>query len=263
MFMLSHFLSSFLNHAAQPITPFTDSFFWRLIKIKKLYTIARLSMSRFLFTDRRDDKCSGLNPPAGCDSWRTNIRSPAMVDPPTQIDSACRFSKAQLAVVGRAAALAEELVSDHYKMSASQWLRRRYDIKTRRDLKLEEVVEGPLAQVIRYEGRAPRDPLSSAAFDFFVVCLQDPTILATLAEQRHLDLYPFVLYILTHELIHIVRFSQFLQNFEASESERLEEESRVHGITREILQPMRLPGMDKVINHYSGWQKPFENLSQI
>jgi hypothetical protein len=69
-----------------------------------------------------------------------------------------------------------------------------------------------------------------------------------------------MLYILVHELIHIVRFSRFLHNFEASDIERIDEETRVHGITREILAPTRLPGLKDVYDYYSAWKKPFEDL---
>mgnify|MGYP001816334176 CR=1 FL=1 len=40
------------------------------------------------------------------------------------------FSPEQLDIVNNAVAMAEELVSNHYKMSASQWLGPRYDVKT-------------------------------------------------------------------------------------------------------------------------------------
>ena len=41
-------------------------------------------------------------------------------------------------------------------------------------------------------------------------------------------LFSLVVYIATHELIHIVRFSKFLQNFHASPDEKQAEEKRVH-----------------------------------
>ena len=45
-----------------------------------------------------------------------------------------------------------------------------------------------------------------------------------------MQLFPFCLYIVTHELIHIVRFSKFLQRFDASPSEKLsEDEKRRYG----------------------------------
>lgn len=191
-----------------------------------------------------------------------NDMLPTMPDSLRHMTTSNRFSKTQLSDVVRAAALAEELVSDHYKLSASQWLRKRYDIKTALDLKPEEIVEGPFAQVIRYEGRPGDVSLTSTAFDFYMICLQDPAILSTISTCPRLALFPFTLYILTHELIHIVRFSRFLQNFQASHAERLTEEARVHRITRDILEPTRLRGLSEVFKYYSEWQKPFEHLRQ-
>ncbi len=64
-----------------------------------------------------------------------------------------QFDHKELKAVNNAVAMAEEVVSNFYKMSEGQWLRRRYDVKTLVDLSRAEIVEGPFAQVIRYEGR--------------------------------------------------------------------------------------------------------------
>ncbi|MEZ4527191.1 MAG: hypothetical protein R2941_14840 [Desulfobacterales bacterium] len=63
------------------------------------------------------------------------------------------FDGEQLRLAADAVSMAEELVSDAYKMSSGQWLRSRYDIKSLRDLHEDEIVHGPLAQVIRYEAK--------------------------------------------------------------------------------------------------------------
>lgn len=171
------------------------------------------------------------------------------------------FSDEQLAVITESAAMAEELVSNHYKMSASQWLRRRYDFKTRVDLAPEEIVSGPFAQIIRYEGKKDDRALGSSSYDFYKVCLQDHEILAALEKSSDMDLFPFSLYITTHELIHIVRFSKFLCNFVASPSEKMTEEARVHKKTRSILQEISIPGMSRVLKFYEKWHAPLDKLS--
>ena len=131
-----------------------------------------------------------------------------------------KFNPEQLETVNEAVEMAEELVSNHYKMSASQWLHRRVDIKTLTDLSPDEIVHGPFAQIIRYEGRHRARPLGSSTYDLYKICLQDHAIMTTLSEQTELRLFPFVLYIITHELIHIVRFSKFLQYFDAPAEDR-------------------------------------------
>ena len=68
------------------------------------------------------------------------------------------------------------------------------------------------------------------------------------------------MYIITHELIHIVRFSKFLQGFDASAEERLSEEKRVHERTHEILSTVRLTGLATVLDFYKDWRAVFEQI---
>jgi hypothetical protein len=170
------------------------------------------------------------------------------------------FNSDQLKIVNNAVAMAEELVSNHYKMSASQWLGPRYDVKTLVELNPEEIVEGPFAQIIRYKGRRKNTSLGSATYDFYKICLQDHTIQSTVDNSPGIELFPFSLYIITHELIHIVRFSKFLQSFEASAQERMAEEKRVHRRTHEILKPIQLAGLRNVLEFYNDWNVPYEGL---
>ena len=170
------------------------------------------------------------------------------------------FGPEQLKIVNNAVAMAEELVSNYYKMSASQWLGPRYDVKTLAELSPEEIIEGPFAQIIRYKGRRKNTSLGSATYDFYKICLQDHTIQSTLKGSPGIALFPFSLYIITHELIHIVRFSKFLQRFEASAQERMAEEKRVHQRTHEILKPIQISGLQKVLEFYNDWNVPYEGL---
>jgi hypothetical protein len=171
-----------------------------------------------------------------------------------------RFQPSQLLHINEAVAMAEELVSNHYKLSTAQWLRRKYDVKTATDLSPHELINGPFAQVIRYEGRRADADLKSEVFDFYKICLQDHAILSVLEHSPSLKLFPFTLYIITHELIHIVRFTKFLQSFVATADERLAEEIRVHETTHEILKPVKIAGMGSVFSFYSKWRKDFDSL---
>ncbi len=170
------------------------------------------------------------------------------------------FSSEQIEIVNNAVAMAEELVSNYYKMSASQWLGPRYDVKTLKELSREEIIDGPFAQIIRYKGQRKNTLLGSATYDYYKICLQDHTIQSTLAITPGIRLFPFSLYIITHELIHIVRFSKFLQSFEASDRDRMEEEKRVHQRTHEILKPVQIKGLSNVLEFYIDWRVPYEDL---
>jgi hypothetical protein len=170
------------------------------------------------------------------------------------------FSRQQIKIVNQTVSLAEELVSNHYKMSASQWLRPKYDVKTLADLKPEEIVYGPFAQIVRYEGHRGNTALGSGVFDYYKICLQDHAIHAVLQDSTLMNLFPFCLYIITHELIHIVRFSKFLQSFDASPQEKLTEEKRVHENTHQILKPVKVSGMSEVLKFYAKWRQPLEDM---
>lgn len=172
------------------------------------------------------------------------------------------FNAQQLREVNEAMAKAEEVVSDAFKMSASQWLRHRYDVRTRIQLTAEEIVQGPFAQVIRYRGQRPGTSLGSSAYDFYKICLQDHAILAAIEQHRELRLSAFILYVGVHELIHILRFGYFLQRFVATADEMMVEETRVHRLTREIVGPLPEPGLGAVLNFFAHWQPPIDGLIQ-
>lgn len=175
---------------------------------------------------------------------------------------AAGFTKKQIHTVGEALELAEELVSDAYKMSPDHWRRHRYDVKTLAGLAPSEISDGHFARIVRYAGRKGASPLTSSAFDFYKICLMDHKILRALAEQRTLELFPFSLYLMCHELIHIVRFSRFLQAFYAPESLRLEEEGRVHAKTREILEGVRGSGMEPMLKYFEVNRPPVDVPSE-
>ncbi len=170
------------------------------------------------------------------------------------------FTPAQLVSITEAVGIAEELVSNHYKMSASQWLRPKYDLKTMAELEPGETIDGPFAQIIRYKGQPQKASLGSATYDFYKICLQDHTIVETLNRRTDLELLPFAVYITTHELVHIVRFSRFLQGFDASPEERLAEEKRVHDRTHEILNTVNLRGMPEVLDFFKDWRAVCEKI---
>lgn len=164
------------------------------------------------------------------------------------------FSPNQIGLVNESVVMAEDLVSNYYKMSASQWLGLKYDIKTLDNLCKNEIIQGPFAHVLRYEGRHENSHLISSVYDFYKICIQDHTILSKMRQSPEIKLFPFLLYIITHELIHIVRFRKFLQNFHASSRERMAEEARVHEKTYRVLGGARVSGLNDVFRLYDRWR---------
>jgi hypothetical protein len=156
------------------------------------------------------------------------------------------FDNAQIGIINESVSMAEELVSNAYKMSSGQWRSLKYDIKTLAELSPDEIAFGPYAQVIRYAAKPKDAALGSAAYNFYKICLQDHSILPLLNRSPEIRLFPFGLYIVTHELIHIVRFCKFLQHFDASPEEKLAEEKRIFDKTYDILSSVRLDGLEIV-----------------
>ncbi len=165
------------------------------------------------------------------------------------------FNNQELLKVDEAVKMSEELINNYFKMSSGQWLKNRYDIKTAKDLSAHEYVKGPFAQVIKYEGRKKGVPLGSSLFSFYKVCLQDGAILSAVSKKDGLSLEPFLLYILTHELVHVVRFLKFKQRYEnRNEADvTLDEERRVHFLTHEILKSVPFPRLSQVFEFYKDW----------
>lgn len=151
--------------------------------------------------------------------------------------------------------IAEEMTSDFYKLTSRDWLAARYDISTLAHLREEEISRHALALVAKYDGCPPGRVLRSSSFDFYRVCLQDHNILKTLDARRDLKLFPLLCYVLTHELVHIVRFSRFEARFETSEEDKHREEERVHRLTWKILAPLTSLDLGPVIQyHQEHWQ---------
>ncbi|MBF0112205.1 MAG: hypothetical protein HQK74_05670 [Desulfamplus sp.] len=165
------------------------------------------------------------------------------------------FNQNELKELEDAVLIAEELVSNYYKMSSTQWLKSRYDIKTLKELKPEEIVDGPFAQVLGYEAKKQDGAVSISAMNYYNVCFQDSAILRKIAQNSDLMLLPFLVYITVHELVHIVRFSKFEQRYLASSEAQcaMEEERKVHEITASILKGVPISGIDAVINYYHEW----------
>ena len=80
-----------------------------------------------------------------------------------------KFNPNQLKILNNSVSMAEELTSNFYKMSASQWLRPKYDIKTLAQLAPSEIVFGPFAQIIRYKGQRKNTRKTDQVVDIHAV----------------------------------------------------------------------------------------------
>ena len=142
------------------------------------------------------------------------------------------FSTPQRNLVFQALDEAEGRTAGYYCIPPFRWERLRYDLLTQGDHGWEPLPDPMLARVRCLQRVHARSP-----FDFYRIELNDRSILAA-AERENLlkDLYPFLVYILTHEMVHMVRLSSILDNWSGAPVDCDEtEEHRVQGISRRIL----------------------------
>ena len=160
------------------------------------------------------------------------------------------FKKNDLTVASDALEIAEDATGDFYKFSLGQWKRHRYDVKTRSSLETEEMSSSALAVLFKSMRMVDGFDSRTKDRDFYFICLQDHSILEVLERDRYLTLLPLLVYVFTHELIHIVRFCNFHQMFDISEKKRFREEEIVHETTFEILKDFSLPNLNHVLDSY-------------
>ena len=160
------------------------------------------------------------------------------------------FAQKDLATIGDALDIAEDSIGNYFRLSNEQWKRIPYEIKTLASLRHDEITSAAFALLNR--GFKKLDCYSSARErrDFYFICLQDHLILKALKRDKGLTLLPLLVYVFTHELVHIVRFSQFIQRFDALGEGREKEEGLVHAKTFEILNKVSLPNLDYVLDAY-------------
>lgn len=162
------------------------------------------------------------------------------------------FDAAQITQAAWSFAHAEKVAARYYRMSEARLKDLRYDVKTLAYLEKPEITEWAFAQLCRYNYKPERSDDKGESFSFYRICLQDDRILdAVNRTSVFIKLPPLLLYIATHELVHVIRFDAGEENFEATMDEKTKEEQRVHAITRDILSPLFYPGLKPVLDCFS------------
>jgi len=133
---------------------------------------------------------------------------------------------------------AESLSGAHYQLSPRDWQSHRYEVKTLEHLERHETCAEAFAQLCKYVYRKGNSALPQPKFHFYRICLQDNRILdAVRRGGSFIRFAPLMLYIATHELVHILRFNRGESDFDMLPADKEKEENKVHLITREILKP--------------------------
>jgi hypothetical protein len=142
------------------------------------------------------------------------------------------FSQLHRNLLIRAVDEAEAHTAEYYCIPPRGWQRLRYDLITRSDREWEPIPESALARIQQLQQISARRRESAS---FFRIQLNDSSILnAVRRDDLESHLYPFFVYILTHEMVHMVRLGTILEEGELLEDVNSEED-RVDRISRQIL----------------------------
>ncbi len=160
-----------------------------------------------------------------------------------------QFSENQRKLALQAVDEAEEFTSRYYCIPPFRRQQLQYDLVTRGDHGWEPLPDPILASLQCFQGFSR---ISKKARDFYRIQLNDPTIL-TAAEREHLgsDIYAFLIYILTHEMVHLVRISSLWDVPHPATHTPEFEELRVHQIANKILSSTRYPNLKPVLDKFS------------
>jgi len=143
---------------------------------------------------------------------------------------------------------AEDRTARYYCFPPHQWQHLRFDLLTRRDREWAPLPDHVLAKVQRFSRAGPA---VRASYEFFRIQLNDPTILdVTRREEPRVGLYPLLVYVLTHEMVHLVRLSTMVDERALAAGARLEEENRVNRISRQILAGASHLYLDSVLEKF-------------
>jgi len=149
------------------------------------------------------------------------------------------FNKSEISLIKGAFDHAERLAESHFRLGRGGLNSHRYDVKTLLHLEDYERNEKAFAHLCRYFCQKNEDVDHPDNFYFFKVCLQDDRIFDAVKRSKpFIKMAPLLLYIATHELVHVIRFTNGDSDFDAPLEEKIREEDKVHSITRDMLRPI-------------------------
>lgn len=141
------------------------------------------------------------------------------------------FDLEQLALVHQALGHSETLVSRGFHIPQLPSEAYPYEVVTLADQTAHERAPEALAHLVVYG----RERSCRGVEHLYRICLQDDRLLARGADQSSSWLRALLVYVLTHELVHVVRFQRHEQSYLVQADERQREEEAVHRATLELL----------------------------
>jgi hypothetical protein len=154
------------------------------------------------------------------------------------LDTGNLFGYRELSVLKESLRKAESFAESFYCIRPREWNKSPYDVLTQGDYPgpLPPTPKSILAEVCRSIHVAARSGAVPEPRHFYSILLRDDNILRTAeAGGGRYDLKSLLVYVLTHEIVHVVRFTRQCLPFVMDEVDRKLEEKMVLSITRKIL----------------------------
>lgn len=160
-----------------------------------------------------------------------------------------RFADYQMKQIHRNLRQAEGCLEKFYSFAPREWFHFSYEVLTARDLPPEFSPRHHrvFAEVLRNFSASRHRP--DARHTFYSIVLFDPHILRHIQEFPAVSFDRLILYILTHELVHVARFFH-LMDYDLPDDEKVKEEFKVHTLTSRILAQLNDAELDRLSGAY-------------
>jgi hypothetical protein len=160
------------------------------------------------------------------------------------------FNPIEKKIIYSALEEAADYLREFYCFSPREWFNYCYDLQTELEAGVNCLHKKAFAEVQKCIPIQQNSSLFPK--ERYQICLFDRNILRTLWQQSDTEFYPFMIYILTHELVHIARFCQNLHPFECDEESLQKEESKVKHLTQQVLNIKKSRTFYKISSLYNG-----------
>jgi hypothetical protein len=161
------------------------------------------------------------------------------------------FTDSQLQAIRDSLRQAEVCLERFYCFSPREWFHFSYELLTARDLPPELPIRPAkvLGEILKKSEHPPAAADSAAPAAVYGIILFDANILRHLRETPGVSFERLTLYILTHELVHLARFFHLI-DYDLPDSERIQEEQKVHRLTGLILSQLGDPALTALTQAY-------------
>ncbi len=159
------------------------------------------------------------------------------------------FLPYHLEILSRAVEVSEDIVSDSFGLTTDYWKKNPFEVKTLLQEKIKKIPENAYAHLSKYENTPFLKAFGSDIKSIYKIVIFDPRVLKATMGIRHI-IEPFLIYVIAHELIHILRFSRFECCVNLDEKTR--EEEIVHNLTNSTLKKVKIPYLTEVIEYFEG-----------